>query len=188
MIQDGALKKSVAGMYLDLSASAKGHGVDQVAKLLERLHIPLYMVEMGGEVKAKGGPEKPFWTIGVEAPDPQDATRKVQKTVHLSSHALATSGNYRNFFSHSKHHYSHIIDSRTGHSGQHPSGVYLSVTVLDLHSCMNADAWATALSAMGQNVGWKFAQKHNLAAHFVSRLADGTHQVRTTNKFNRILK
>ena len=187
-IKPGALKKSVSGMYLDLSASAKGYGVDRVAELLEELDIDIYMVEIGGEIRAKGGKQRPSWKIGVEAPTPHNANRNIQNVLQLSSHALATSGNYRNFFTNRQKHYSHIIDSSSGKAEQHTRGVYLSVTVLDSTSCMNADAWATALSAMGWEKGINFATKHNLPAHFVYRLPDGTGQGRTTGAFKHILK
>ena len=185
LIRPGALKKRVSGMYLDLSASAKGYGVDRIAELLEQLDIKIYMVEIGGEVRTKGGDGQPFWKIGIETPAP---SHKIQKILHLSSHALATSGNYRNFFTDKGAHYSHIIDSSTGKAGQRPRGIYLGVTVLDAFSCMNADAWATALSAMGWQKGIDFAKKHRLAARFVSRFPDGTWQSRTTDAFDRILK
>ena len=187
-IKPQALKKSVPGMYLDLSASAKGYGVDQVANLLEQLHINIYMVEIGGEVRAKGGKERPFWKIGLENPDPDNTKGNIQKILHLSSHALATSGNYRNFFTDKKNNYSHIIDSSSGKAGLHDQGAYLSVTVLDPSSCMNADAWATALSAMGWQKGIDFARQHQLAARFISRLPDGSRQSQTTDAFKSILK
>ena len=189
LIKPGALKKSAPGMYLDLSASAKGYGVDRLAELLEQLNIDTYMVEIGGEVRAQGGSQRPFWKIGIETPNPHNFGGDIQKVLHLSSHALATSGNYRNFFTHQKDHYSHIIDSSDGSARRHSQGTYLSVTVLDPSSCMNADAWATALSAMGPQKGIRFAQQHRLAARFISRLSDnGPWKIQTTDAFKRILK
>ena len=187
-IKPGAIKKRVSGMYLDLSASAKGHAVDRVAELLEQRGIAAYMVEIGGEVRAKGGSSQPHWKIGIEVPDPHNPNRKIEKVLSLSSHALATSGNYRNFFPDQEQNRSHIIDSQSGQAGRAPRGHHLSVTVLDEKFCMNADAWATALTAMGWEKGFAFAQQNQLAAHFIARTPDGSWQSRSTIAFKKVLK
>ena len=182
-IKPGALKKHVPGMYLDLSASAKGYSVDRVAQLLEQIHIAAYMVEIGGEVKCKGQ-----WKIGVEVPDPTSPTRKIERILPLHAHALASSGNYRNFFPKQNRNHSHIIDSQSGQAGKALQGHHLSVTVLDAQSCMNADAWATTLMAMGWEKGFAFAREQQLAAHFISRNPDNSWKSRTTDAFERMLK
>ena len=186
-IRPNALKKSVPGMYLDLSASAKGYAVDRVVKMLEQMNVTIYMVEIGGEVRVRGGGERPFWKIGIEVPAPHNPDRKIQKILPLSSHALATSGNYRNFFTVRSRIHSHIIDSRSGRARETPIGRSVSVTVLDENSCMNADAWATALAAMGWEKGFDFAKRNRLAAHFIARVPDGSWESRTTDALEEML-
>ena len=162
-----ALCKSHASLALDLSAIAKGFAVDRVATLLNERGITDYLVEIGGELKAKGrkaGGET--WTIGVEQPLILD--RRVLRTLPLRDLAAATSGDYRNFFEHNGIRYSHAIDPRTGYPVKHNLS---SVTVLD-PSAMTADAYATALLVLGDEAGFEFAVRHKVAALFVSRDGD----------------
>ena len=164
-LQGKFLKKSVPEMYLDLSASAKGHGVDKIVDLLIKSHVESYMVEIGGEVRAKGK-----WSIGIDVPGASNRSEELQKILKLSNHAVATSGSYRNFFKKENKKYTHIIDFKTYRPIQNN---LISVTVVDKVSCMNADAWATALMAMGKSQGFEYAQKNNIAAYFVYRSKDG---------------
>ena len=133
---------------LDCSAIAKGYGVDVVARLLEEKGITNYMVEIGGEVVTHGISEKRVpWKIGVTKPtdDPLQEGNELQTVLNLTDKAMATSGNYRNFYYKGKHKYAHTIDPKTGHPVQHN---ILSATVLTSH-CMRADAYATAFMVMG---------------------------------------
>ena len=133
---------------LDCSAIAKGYGVDVVARLLEEKGISNYMVEIGGEVVTHGISEKRIpWKIGVTKPtdDPLQEGNELQTVLNLTDKAMATSGNYRNFYYKGKRKYAHTIDPKTGYPVQHS---ILSATVLTNH-CMRADAYATAFMVMG---------------------------------------
>ena len=115
-----ALKKSDPSVYLDLSAAAKGYGVDAVAEFLTYRGFSAYMVEIGGEVRTLGTkPGEQPWRIGVEAPDSNG--QKLQRVLELTDQAIATSGDYRNFFMHNERRYSHTIDPTTGKTGQSPA-------------------------------------------------------------------
>jgi FAD:protein FMN transferase len=159
------IRKKNAGVYLDLSASAKGYGVDQIANLLEKKNISNYMVEIGGEIRTSGKKVKGPWKIAIEAPQPE-TKKPYQKILKLGKMALATSGDYRNFFKAGDQHFSHTINGKTGRPVAHSLA---SVSVLDPASCMNADALATALMAMGPEKGFAFAEARNIAAYFIYR-------------------
>ena len=156
------MKKTRSGIYLDLSAIAKGFGVDEVGDLLVGLEINSYMVDIGGEVKTKGTKKGQLWKIGIETPS--DRSRTIKKILKLSDMAMATSGNYRNFFESGGKRFSHTIDPKTGHPVEHR---LVSVTVLTPTSCMEADAFATALMVLGPRAGMAFANKIDVAAYFI---------------------
>ena len=156
------MKKTRPGIYLDLSAIAKGFGVDEVGDLLVDFEINSYMVDIGGEVKTKGTKKGQLWKIGIETPD--DRSRTIKKILKLSDMAMATSGNYRNFFESGGKRFSHTIDPETGHPVEHR---LVSVTVLTPTSCMEADAFATALMVLGPRAGMAFANKIDVAAYFI---------------------
>jgi thiamine biosynthesis lipoprotein len=147
-LRDGRLIKERKGIRVDAGAIAKGLGVDEVARLLERRGVKNYMVEIGGEVRARGKSDtREAWWIGVLDPtsggqqEPQ-ATRLV---IAMKEGALATSGNYRNFREWEGRRYGHTIDPRAGYPVQRD---VLSASVF-ASSCMEADAYATAFMVMG---------------------------------------
>ena len=140
--------KSDPRITLDCSAIAKGYGVDVVARLLEEKGVDNYMVEIGGEVVTRGISEKRIpWKIGVTKPtdDPLLEGNELQTVLNVTDKAMATSGNYRNFYYKGKRKYAHTIDPKTGYPVQHS---ILSATVLT-STCMRADAYATAFMVMG---------------------------------------
>lgn len=157
----GALKKDDPDLYLDLSAIAKGFGVDMVSNYLQSQGIYDYMVEIGGEVRAGGKNHlgEP-WRIGISTPG---GGYDIQKVVNVSRAALATSGDYRNYYEVDGKRYSHTIDARTGRPVTHG---LTSVTVIT-ESCMEADAWATTLMVLGPDEGLNLALRHGLAAFFI---------------------
>jgi thiamine biosynthesis lipoprotein len=162
--QPPALRKNSAGLTVDLSAIAKGYAVDQVAALLAARGLRNYLVEIGGELKAAGSNSRgESWNIAVEQPTP--GARRVQRAFHVADLAVATSGDYRNFFERDGRRYSHTIDPRTGYPVNHELA---SVTVLN-PSAMAADAYATGLLVLGDQDGYDFALTHDLAALFVVR-------------------
>lgn len=140
------VRKSQPGMYLDFSAIAKGYAVDVVASLLEGRGLSNMLVEIGGELVARGVNDKgEIWKVGINQPDEKDLTNELFSIVALDNKALATSGNYRNYYEVDSVRYSHTIDPRTGYPVQHG---LLSATVV-ASDCMTADAYATALMVMG---------------------------------------
>lgn len=148
IIRNDSCVKSHPGVMIDFSAIAKGFGVDEVGKLLESVGIQNYMVEIGGEVLAKGKkPDNTPWKIGIEKPIERSKPGNVAPTwvVSLNQKGLATSGNYRNFYEIDGRKYAHEIDPETGYPVEHN---LLSVSVL-ADDCMRADAYATAFMVMG---------------------------------------
>jgi len=162
-----ALKKEIPQLYCDLSAIAKGFGVDEVADYLGNLGVQNYMVEIGGEVRTKGqNPSDRPWQIGVESPDNPTG---IEKIVSISGAALATSGDYFNYFEEAGVRYSHTIDPRTGRPITHKLA---SVTVIH-DSCTMADGLATAINVLGPQAGFEFAQEQELAVYMIVREGDG---------------
>ena len=167
-----ALRKSVAGLRADLSSIAKGWAVDKIAELLADLGYPSFLVEIGGEVYAQGEKHPgESWRIAIEKP--LHDSREVQRVIPLKGMALATSGDYRNYFSAGGRRYSHTIDPRTGVAVRHRLA---AVTVL-ADNCTDADAWATALMALGDQFGPIAARNHNIRALFLIRDDRGFHEM-----------
>ena len=152
--------------------------MDQVALALDALGQADYMVEVGGEIRTRGrNAQGQPWQLAIELPDamPQRALRLVP----LSGRALATSGDYRNFFMHQGRRYSHEIDPATAAPVAH---ALASVSVV-ADDCTTADAWSTALFVMGPQRGLEAATQLQLAAHFVVRGSDGRFVETTTPAF-----
>jgi thiamine biosynthesis lipoprotein len=156
-------------IYLDLSAIAKGFGVDQVARRLQQLGHDSFLVEVGGELRGQGlKPDgQPWWVALEQAPaEHADAGGNASDIVAaLLDWSVATSGDYRRYFKNGGIRYSHTIDPRTGLPIRHNLA---SVTVLH-QQCMLADAWSTALGVMGAEDGLAYANRHQLCALFVTR-------------------
>ncbi len=166
-LEHAALRKKIPELYCDLSSIAKGFGVDKVAQFLEHQGIQNYMVEIGGEVRTRGhNPQGGLWRIGVETPD---APTGIKKVITISNRAMATSGDYFNYFEVAGVRYSHTIDPRTGWPVKHDLA---SVTVIH-DSCMVADGLATAINVMGPETGFEFAVEQGLAVYFLVRQDDG---------------
>ena len=160
-----AIRKN-AERYLDLSAIAKGVGVDQVHALLDTLGYSNFLVEIGGEVRVKGDKDGLGWRVAVEKPVKDD--RAVERLLLLKDLALATSGDYRNYREIEGEGYSHTIDPSTGRPVTHQLA---SVTVAD-SACAIADGWATTLLVLGPTKGYQLAVEKNLPAMFIERLGD----------------
>lgn len=162
-----AVRKQSGNLYLDLSAIAKGYAVDQAAAALERAGMRNYLVELGGEIRVKGhNAQKKPWRIAVEKPIAE--TRAVERLISLSDGAVATSGDYRNFFEIGGRRYSHEIDPKTGWP---ISNGVVSVTVL-ADNAMLADGWATALIVLGADRGLAVAEQEKLAVLFIVKSGD----------------
>ena len=142
------IQKQDPRIMLDCSAIAKGYGTDVVARLLDEKGITNYLVEIGGEVVTRGISEKRVpWKIGVTKPtdDTLHVGNDLQTVLNVTDKAMATSGNYRNFYYKGGRKYAHTIDPKTGRPVQHN---ILSATVL-CNQCAKADAYATAFMVMG---------------------------------------
>ncbi|MEX2170202.1 MAG: FAD:protein FMN transferase [Pirellulales bacterium] len=162
-----ALKKNIPGLYVDLSAVAPGYGVDVIAELLERSGVMAFMIEIGGEVRIRGlKPDGSTWKIGIEDPDPTKTELKL--IVPLEDESLATSGSYRNFFEFEGRKYSHTIDPSTGRPVEHQ----LATVTARAPTCMEADAYATAVSVLGPEAGYDWAAKRGLAVLMVERVEE----------------
>jgi thiamine biosynthesis lipoprotein len=165
----GTLTKTRPDTYVDLSGIAQGYGADRIAAVLEARGLGDYMVNVSGEVRARGiNADGAPWRIGIERPD--GSAPALQYVVPLANRALATSGDYRNFFERDGRRYSHEIDPHTGAPVAHRLA---SVSVVH-PDCALADAWATALFVLGPERGREVALAQNLPAYFISRAADGT--------------
>lgn len=169
-----AIRKRQPDVYVDLSAYAKGYAVDQLAELLDRAAFKDYLVEIGGELRMRGhNASAEEWAIAVEKPIGYE--REVQTIVRLTDSAMATSGDYRNYFEHGGNRYSHTIDSRTGRPVLHSVA---GVTVVS-DTAAFADAIATALLVLGMEHGFEFAERENIAAYFLLRSESGIEEQMT---------
>lgn len=165
--ENNQFKKTNPSVFLDCNAIAQGYSVDIVADFMELNDIKNYLIEIGGEVKAKGvNKNKNTWRIGVDKPieETDEFNRELQSVIVLENRSLATSGNYRKFFKENGVKYSHTINPKTGYPAKN---TLLSVTVL-ANKCIIADAYATAFMVMGFEKSVEFLNKHNeLDAYFI---------------------
>ncbi len=157
-----AVSKQIPELQIDLSAVAKGYAVDALAEILKQQGFSNYLLEIGGELQLSGhrGDGAP-WQIAIEKP--LEGTREVATIFPLTNTALATSGNYRNFYMEDGQRYSHTIDPASGKPVLHKLA---SVTVLD-QTCARADALATALMVLGEEKGRELCEKNHIAAYFL---------------------
>lgn len=162
-IDPPAIRKQIPGQSLDLSAIAKGHGVDRVVQLLEGFGCENLFVEIGGDLRVTGRRGSRLWTVGVQKPDGRSLD--LMLAVPLEDAALATSGDYRNYFQENGQRFSHTIDPRTGAPIQN---TLASVSVI-AENCMLADAWATAINVLGPEQGMEFAASNDLDVLLIIR-------------------
>jgi len=164
---DGKIIKKDSRMMLDCSAIAKGFGADIAARLLEKKGIENYLVDIGGEVVTKGISEKRVpWKIGVTKPTEDSLLigGELQTILNVTDKAMATSGNYRNFYYEGGKKYAHSLDPKTGRPVQHSM---LSATVLG-DDCAKCDAYATSFMVMGMEKAKKVLERNpDLMAYFI---------------------
>ena len=169
--------KQDARTMLDCSAIAKGYGCDVVARYLRDQGVTNYMIEIGGEIVAHGVNDKQTaWRIGVTKPtdDSLNINQELQTIIDVADKAMATSGNYRNFYYKNGRKYAHTIDPATGYPVQH---TILSSTVI-ADDCATADAYATAFMVMGLDKAKAVLSRHpELMAYFILAGADGNNDV-----------
>lgn len=168
-------------MYIDLSTVAKGYGVDRVAEIMESFGISDYLVEIGGEMRVAGNKSNgQQWRIAIEKPVTTE--RAVQEVISVGNNAIATSGDYRNYYEENGLRYSHLIDPKTGKPIQHN---LVSVTVVH-PSCLSADGFATAIAVMGKEAGLNMALQNGLAVLLITR-ENGEFKEYTTPGFDSFL-
>ncbi len=156
------IKKSHPLLTVNLSAVAKGYGVDVIATLLENNGVQNYLVEIGGEIRVKGKNKSDnWWKIGVEKPSLMQST--TQAIISLQDKAIATSGDYRNFFEKDGIRYSHTIDPNTGKPVRHNIA---SLTVI-ADSAMEADGLATAFMVLGEEKALAMALEYNIPVYIL---------------------
>ncbi|MCI7399364.1 MAG: FAD:protein FMN transferase [Prevotella sp.] len=172
-LNDLRVTKTDPRVMLDCSSLATGYGSDAVAAMLERHGVKNYMVEIGGEIVTKGISQKRMpWKIGVTKPidDSLSLSQEIQCIINVTDKAMATSGNYRNFYYHGGKKYAHTIDPKTGYPVQHS---ILSATVI-ANNCATADAYATAFMVMGMEKAQKLLERHpELMAYIIFADKDG---------------
>ena len=165
-IQGNRLVKTKPELYVDLSSIAKGYGVDSVADLLAAKGITNYLVDIGGELRVQGAkPNQEAWTLAIERPG---LGQSVQRLIHIGDNAIATSGDYRNYFEFEGIRYSHTIDPSTGKPISHK---LVSVTVID-KSSMVADGLATAITVLGPEKGLALAIKLKQPVYLLVKKGD----------------
>ncbi len=175
------LRKSEPEVSLALGAIAKGYGVDALGRILVDAGLENWFVEIGGEVITQGiNPDHVPWKIGIQYPSPDPANDRLQGILHMTSGAVATSGNYRNYISVDGVIYSHILDPRSGRAALSNTA---SVSVYAAN-CTDADAMATALFVMGVDEGLAWVeQAPGVEAMYLLRQDDGTINERFSSGF-----
>lgn len=180
--------KNIKGLELDFSAIAKGDAVDQVGLLLESLNIEHYFVEIGGEIRARGTTISGFpWRTGIRSPKENSSTKELQVAVQLTDLALATSGNYENYYEdkNTGMKYAHTINPKTGYPEKNQ---LLSASVF-ASNCATADAFATAFMAMGLDKAFQLANElPQLEAYFIYSDSNGNLQVKQTPKVDNFMQ
>ncbi|MGN1262450.1 MAG: FAD:protein FMN transferase, partial [Prevotella sp.] len=166
-LDNGHVRKADRRIMLDCGAIAKGYGSDIVARMMRRMGVKNFMIEIGGEIVTSGVSEKRVpWRIGVTKPidDTLSTTNELQTILNVTDKAMATSGNYRNFYYKNGKKYAHTIDPKTGYPVQH--NILSSTVIAD--DCATADAYATAFMVMGLEKARKVLERHpELMAYFI---------------------
>ena len=174
------LRKILPGVQLDFSANAKGYGVDAVGLLLEARGIQDYLVEIGGEDRARGKNDRGgWWTIGINAPSETASVTDYERVVPLKNYSIATSGNYRNFYETADGaKVSHIINPKTGY----PERRRLLSASIFAPDCMTADAYATASMVLGTERALALIETlPDIEAYLIYSDDDGGFQSRETS-------
>jgi thiamine biosynthesis lipoprotein len=176
-LKNGIVQKEDKRLKLNMNAIAQGYTVDVLANFLDEKGIKNYLVEVGGEVKTKGiSPSSRKWRIGIDKPVDSNyvAGQNLQAIVEIQNRALATSGNYRNFYIKDGVKYAHTIDPLSGYPVTHK---LLSASVF-APDCVTADAYATAFMVMGKNKSRELAEKlKNIDAYFIYSDKEGNFKV-----------
>ncbi|WP_299803820.1 FAD:protein FMN transferase [uncultured Shewanella sp.] len=167
-VDGNRISKQDPDIYVDLSSIAKGFGVDKIAALLDKYQPTGYLVEIGGEISLRGTKaDGSLWRIAIEQPG--DSGGAIQQVISPKNMAMATSGDYRNYYEEDGKRFSHLIDPRTGYPIHHRLA---SVTVLHEES-MIADGYATAMMVLGTQASLELAKREHLAIMLIEKQDDG---------------
>jgi len=177
-LRNDSLVKQSPGVQLDFSAIAKGYAVDAIGRMLEAKNIDHYLVDIGGEIRARGLNAKGnIWKIGISLPEESASLTEIQTALTLHNRSVATSGNYRNFYELNGVKYSHTINPRMGFPERN---TLLSASVF-ASNCMIADAYATTFMVMGTEDAYALATElPQIEAYFIYSLEDGLMDVKYT--------
>lgn len=180
-IENKKVIKKYPEIYFDFNAIGKGYLVDVVGRLFEQYNIVNYMVEIGGEIRAKGKNENnEFWRIAIENPN-FDGTRTFATVIQLKNESIATSGNYRKFRTNANgSKYVHTINTRTGYATE---SNLLSASVISTADCADVDGYATAFMAMGLEKTKAFLREHKELKAFLI-FADENDEIKTFKSQN----
>jgi thiamine biosynthesis lipoprotein len=187
-IENGKVIKENANMKLDMNALCDGYFCDLICEFFIQKGCKNYLAEIGGEVKAQGINEKGnIWTIGINKPleEKEFISNEIQAKISLENQALATSGNYRNFYIEDGKKYAHTIDPKSGYPVQHS---LLSATVVSDNG-MKADGFATAFMVLGLEKSIELVNKRDdLKVYFIYADSLGNNQVYMSENFKPFLK
>jgi thiamine biosynthesis lipoprotein len=186
-LSHGKVTMGIPGMQFDFNGIAQGYSVDVLCDFLESKGISSYLVDIGGEVYARGiKPDGSKWRIGIEKPaETAFSEREIEVVVPLEDKAMATSGSYRKFYEEDGIRYSHTIDPFTGYPVTH---TLLSVTVI-AETCTLADGYATAFMVMGLERSLEFlATRDDLEAFFISSTGTEEYKIDYTDGMGRLLE
>ncbi|WP_347840526.1 FAD:protein FMN transferase [uncultured Draconibacterium sp.] len=184
-ISGNKIVKDVPEIMLNMSAIAKGYTCDLIGDLLNKKGCVNYMVDIGGEVVASGVNNKgKTWTIGIRKPIEDPFKNELNAALRLENKAMATSGNYLNFYEENGKKYAHTIDPKSGYPVQHS---LLSASVV-ANDCMSADAFATAFMVLGKDLSIEIArQVPGLEIYFIYADESGENQVYMSEGFSSLL-
>lgn len=179
------LRKTQPGVQLDFGGTGQGYGIDAVAVFLELHGIKNYLVDIGGESRARGkNPKGDWWTIGINTPKSEAELTDFTRVIRLENMSVSTSGNYRNFHEVNGGKYSHIIDPRTGFPKQ---SNLLSASVFG-KDCLEPDALATGFMVLGLDAAYELAtQLEGIEAMFIYSDDKGNLQVKSTPGVEKML-
>jgi len=177
-VKNQKVRKEDPQIYFDFNSIAKGFGVDVVGRFLETKNITNYLVEIGGEIRARGKNKRAqYWSVAIEKPN-TDGTQSFQTTIRLENESMATSGNYRKFrITKEGKKYVHTVNPKTGFASE---SNLLSASVISQSDCADVDAYATAFMAMGLEKTRRFL-KNNPKIHVVLLFLDGNGDIQEYN-------
>ena len=184
-IENNKLIKGDPRIYMDGNAIAQGQSVDYIVEFFNEQALENFLVEIGGEVRAKGvNSEGNVWRIGIDKPVEGNEERELQAIVKLTNKSLATSGNYRKFYEFNGVKYSHSISPQTGY----PVRDKILSTTIVADECSLADAYATACMVMGFDKAKEFVEKTpEIEAYFIYSGNDGNFEIFQTEGFKKLI-